>query len=60
MKRLLLLVIPCAIVIGGVSALFLYSFNRCGWGMLAYEYPFIAAFTGECAQQQRLMRPEEK
>ena len=35
----------------------LYSFKRCGWGMFAYENPFIAAITGECAQQQREQYP---
>ncbi|MCB5408659.1 hypothetical protein [Pseudogemmobacter faecipullorum] len=37
-----------------VAGTFIYSYSRCGWGMLAYEYAFIAALTGECAQQQLL------
>lgn len=32
-------------------AIGIYSYKRCGWGMFAYQYPFIAALTGECAQQ---------
>ena len=36
------------------AAVFFYSYKQCGWGAFAYEYPFIAALTKECAKQQRL------
>ena len=43
----------CILLLGGFVAAGVYSFKRCGWGMFAYESAFIAALTGECAQQQR-------
>ncbi|WP_312530456.1 hypothetical protein [Paracoccus sp. (in: a-proteobacteria)] len=42
------------IVLLAFACMAVYSYKRCGWGMLAYENAFIAALTGECAQQQRL------
>lgn len=46
--------IAIILVLGVFLASMIYSYNRCGWGMLAYESPLIAALAGECAQQQRL------
>jgi hypothetical protein len=42
----------CLIMFFICLSLTVYSFNKCGWGMFAYENSFIAAITGECAQQQ--------
>jgi hypothetical protein len=59
MSKLLRVIIPFVIFFGIITSVFLYSFNRCGWGVFAYEYPIIAAVTGECAKQQRLQQAEE-
>ena len=60
MKNLVLLIISLSITLSILTVCFLYSFNKCGWGMLAYEYPLIAALTGECAQQQRQLHSEQQ
>lgn len=56
--RIQLVTILIIVIVSG--SLLVYSFKRCGWGMLAYEYPAIAAFTGECAQQQRAAASEQQ
>ena len=52
--------VGCAIALLCFASILVYSFNRCGWGMFAYENAFIAALTQECAQQQRELFLQEQ
>lgn len=52
MKMFKIQMVICLMIVIVCASLSVYSFKKCGWGMFAYENAFIAAITGECAQQQ--------